>query len=358
MASISIRKQCVYGTGCKQMAAALCEGCSQSLCTKHFLDHRRSLAEEMNVLINEHDQLQNTVNQQTTSPNSHSLMTQIDQWEKQSIVQIQQKAIVLRQQLLQLTADHLNELSKKLRQLSDKLKEAQEEDSYVETDLQDWKKSLNYLKENLISPSTFSITQHDRNSLVQDITLNMIEKDDLFEQVSDTKVRIGEDGKLASHDASTNCAVEIRGKNEYSTGCHTILLQIEECTGWMFTGINSKSTPLQNQSYNSKSAYGWSSNNYLWKNGNGQSITSAPSFQLKKSDLVSLVLDCDARKVCVINQRTDGKYELDIDIELCPFPWQLHVVLYERNNRVRILPSPYEERTPLFNISVSPPERN
>ena len=339
MAFVSTRKQCVYSTGCKQMAAALCEGCSQSLCTKHFLDHRRSLAEEMNVLITEHDQLQNTLNQQTKDPNSFTLMTQIDQWEKESIAQIQQRAIVLRQELVQLAADHVNELSNKLRQLSDKLKEAQEEDNFVETDLQDWKKSLDRLKENLTSPPTFSLTRHDRNSSVQDITLNCVEENDLFERVSDSKIRIEDDGKKATHNGSTNCAVEIRGKKEYTTGCHTIILQIEECTGWMFMGINSKSTPLQNQSYNSISAYGWSSNNYLWTKGTGQANTFAPSFQLKKSDLVSVTFDCDTRKMSVTNLRTKGKYEVDVDIGCCPFPWQLHVIIYERNNRVRILPS-------------------
>ena len=339
MAALSTRKHCVYGHGCKQMAAALCEGCSQSLCTKHFLEHRRSLAEEMNGIISEHDQLQNAFNQRTSDPHSNSFITQIDQWEKESIVQIQQKASTLRQELLQLTVDHLKELSKKLRHLSEKLKEAQEQDNFVETDLQDWQKSLDYLKDELTLPSTFNLTQHNRNALVQDITLHSIEMNDLFERVSDNRVRITEDGRMATHNASTTCAVEIRGKNEYSTGRHTILLQIEESTGWMFVGMNSKSTPLQNESYTSRSAYGWSSNNYVWIKGTGQPNTTNPTFQLQKNDLISVVFDCNVRKISVTNQRTNGNYELDVDIEICPFPWQLHVILYERNNRIRISPS-------------------
>jgi hypothetical protein len=79
MASTSTRKQCSNDTGCKQMAAALCEGCSKALCTKHFIEHRRFLGEEMNVVISEHDQFQHTLNQQTKNPNSHPLITQIDE---------------------------------------------------------------------------------------------------------------------------------------------------------------------------------------------------------------------------------------------------------------------------------------
>ena len=154
MASSSTRKQCANGNGCKQMAAALCEGCSQALCegcsqalcTKHFIDHRRFLGEEMNGIISEHDQFQHTLNQKTTNPESHPLITQIDEWEKESIVKIRQKAKQLRQELLQLATVHLDELSKKLRHLSEKLKEGREEDSFVETDLRDWKKSLDNLK--------------------------------------------------------------------------------------------------------------------------------------------------------------------------------------------------------------------
>lgn len=340
MASLSTRKQCVYGDGCKQMASALCEGCSQSLCTKHFLEHRRSLTEEMNGIISKHDQLQNAFNQQSNDPHSHSLITQIDRWEKESIAQIQRKAATLRQELLQLTVDQLKELSKKLKNLSEKLREAQEQDSFVETDLQDWQRSLDYLKNELTSPSTFDLTQDNRNALIHNIKLHSIEKNDLFEQVSDNRVRITEEGKMATHDASVTSAVEIRGKNEYTTDCHTILLQIEECTGWMFVGINSKSTPLQSGSHNSKSAYGWSNNNYAWIKGVAQLNTTNPTFQLQKNDLISVIFDCNARKISVINQRTNGTYELDVDIEICPFPWQLHAILYEKNNSIRILSSP------------------
>src|SRR5271154_2230924 len=157
MASSSTRKQCANGEGCKQMAAALCEGCSQALCTKHFIDHRRFLGEEMNVIISEHDQLKHTLNQQTTNIDSHPLIKEINEWEKESITKIQLKAKELRQELLQLTTVHLDELSKKLQYLSEKLKEGWEDDSFVETDLQDWRKSLHDLKANLTSPSTFNI---------------------------------------------------------------------------------------------------------------------------------------------------------------------------------------------------------
>jgi hypothetical protein len=340
MASSSTRKQCANGNGCKHMAAALCEGCSQALCTKHFIDHRHFLGEEMNVIISEHDQFQHTLNQKTTNLESHPLITQIDEWEKESIVKIRRKAKELRQELLQLATVHLDELSKKLRHLSGKLKEGREEDSFVETDLRNWKKSLDNLKENLVSPSTFSISRQNREPLVQNICLNLIGKKDIFERVFDNKVRIENDGQVAIHDAS-NGYTEIRGKQEYVSGRHEIRLCIEQSAdNWMFLGINSKWTLLQNNSYSSKSACGWTNNNVFWLNGSYRSNKSLPAIEMKTNDIITLIFNCDASKISMINQRTNGKYELDVNLENCPFPWQLHVILTEPNSRVRILSTP------------------
>jgi hypothetical protein len=337
MASSSTRKLCTNSNGCKQPAATNCEGCSQALCTKHFIDHRRLLGEEMNVIITEHDQFQQSLNQQTSQPESHPLIKQIDEWEKASIVKIQQKAEELRLELLLFTTSHLDELSKNIRQLSEKLREAREHDSFVETDLRDWKKLIEDLKQNLASPSTVSISQHDSVPLVQNISVNLTGTNELFERVFNNTVRIEEDGHVAIHNASNN-NTEIRGKNEYTSGRHTIRLSIEQSAStWTFLGINSELTPLQNKSYASKSTYGWTNNNLFWLNGGGHPNPSTPAIEMKTNDVISLIFDCDNRKIFMINERTNSKYELVVNIDHCPFPWQLHVNLFEPNSRVRIL---------------------
>jgi hypothetical protein len=291
----------------------------------------------MNVIITEHDQFQHSLNQQIAQPESHTLMKQIDEWEKASIVIVQQKAEKLRLELLPLTTSHLDELSKNIRQLSEKLREAREHDSFVESDLRDWEKLIEDLKRDLASPSTVSISRHDSVPLVQNISVKLTGTNDLFERVFDNTVRIEEDGQVAMHNALNN-QVEIRGKNEYTSGRHTIRLSIEQSTStWTFVGINSKLTPLQNKSNASKSTYGWTNNNYFWLNGGSHSNTSTPTIEMKTNDVISLIFDCDNRKIFMINERTNAEYELVVNIDHCPFPWQLHVNLYEPNSRVRIL---------------------
>ncbi|CAF3378729.1 unnamed protein product [Rotaria sp. Silwood1] len=327
MASSSTRKYCANANSCKQTAAALCEGCSQALCTKHFIDHRRLLSEEMDVIISEYNQFQNIFNEQRTNFDLHPIIKKINEWEKESIDKIQQKAQELRQELLQQTTIHFEELSKKLQHLSEQLKEGREHDSFVETDLCDWKKVLGDLTVNLISPSTFCISEDDGIPLVQNVFVHSVETNEVFERVFDNNVRVEENGLVAIH-GTTIAYTEIRGKNEYTSGHHKLRLCIERSSNtWIFLGINSKSTPLQNLSYSSESTYGWASNNYLWLDGQPHSNPSTSRIEMKMNDVIILIFDCSNREISMINERTNARFDIIVNINQCPFPWQLHVIL-------------------------------
>jgi len=319
------------------MAATNCEGCLQAFCTKHLIEHRHVLGEELNVIISEHNQLQHTFNEQSKEPHTHPFVKRIDDWEKESIVKIQEKAKDLRLELIQLTTLHNDELSKKLRYLSEQLNESRENDNFIEIDLQQWRTTLKDLQAILDSSSTFSFEEHDNSPLVQNISLIFTIENEVLEQVFDNTVQIKQNGQIAVHDTSCNYT-EIRGKNEYRLGRHKIRLCMEQSIdSWTFLGINSKSTPLQKQSCSSKSTYGWTNNNYIWTNGDCQPNRSPSRIEMKMNDIINLIFDCNKRKISMINERTNAKYELDVNIEHCPYPWQLHINLYEANSCVRIL---------------------
>lgn len=338
MASSSVRKQCASNNGCKQVAVANCEGCSKAFCIKHFTDHRHLLEEEMNVIIDEHDYLKNSLNHQTINCDSHPFIKKINKWEEESIVKIQRRAKELRQEVIQSTSTHANGLSKELEQLSERLKRGREQDDFIEADLQLWKETLKSIKTNLNSQSKFSINQNNNISLVQDISINFfVTPKEKFALASTDTVRIEENDLVVIHDEQDN-HVEIRGQNEYASGSHRIRLRIEETTNaWMLLGINSKITPLRRLSYDSTSTYGWSSNARVWSNGRQNKNNSIDIIAMKKNDIINLILDCDKQTIMIANERTNTQNELTIDINRCPFPWQLHINLYEANSRVRIL---------------------
>jgi hypothetical protein len=334
MESSSTQTRCAT---CTETAVTNCKGCSKFFCIAHFNNHRRLLGEEITEIIEEQNQFENILRQQINNLELHPLITKINEWEKESIDKIQQRAQELRQKLLQLTTAYTNQLSQKSQQLSEQLIHGQTSDTFIETDLRRWKQILNDLKANLATPSTIAINQYMSTPLVQNIYVVSTATNELFLQTFNNKVRIEENGQLVIHDLSIG-QTEIRGRNAYTTGCHKIRLRIEQSTNtWTFLGINSKVTPLGDQSNSSPSSYGWSTNNYNWSNGQPKSSLPNKCIHMKNGDIINLIIDCDKYLIMMINEHSEVTHELAVNVDNCPLPWQLHVILHEPNSRIRLL---------------------
>lgn len=337
--AIITSRQCRRSGDCTRPAIIHCVGCFQLFCHAHFVDHRRRLENTMKQLMKHDDHLQELVRERINESSRHPLFEEIDRWEHQSITNIQQKANDLRQQLVQLSSFHFNELSEKLQRLREELRISDEQNSFIESDIQNWTKLLEDYREDLISSSTFNISGLTRNSSLPHILVNIFEKNEFFQHVSNNRVRIEEYGRLAIHDAHSTGEVELRGSNEYRLGRHEIRLRIlQPANSWIFLGINSKSTPLQNNSYAARSACGWANNNNIWRDSDAF-VNESARIEMAMNDTIILIVDCDNEKIFMINERTNGHYELVVNIDSCPFPWQLHVNLYEMDSSIRILSS-------------------
>ena len=139
-------------------------------------------------------------------------MTKIDQWEKESIVRIQQRANDLRAEFFERMAIESETLSAKIRQISEQLIESREIDNFVEKDLLQWTSCQNDLKANLYSPSIFSFDPLDERTLVKNVsTVRTIEIESL-ERVFDETVTIASGGHVANR-GTTYGYTEIRGTN-------------------------------------------------------------------------------------------------------------------------------------------------
>ncbi|CAF1344891.1 unnamed protein product [Adineta ricciae] len=117
----------------------------------------------------------------------------------------------------------------------------------------------------------------------------------------------------------------VRGKGEYSRGVHKIQLKIENFNnGFFFFGINSKSTPIQNNSNTTPSSYGWlvGGNNAVY---------------LHVNDIIELELDCYRRFIRMQNRRSGRQHELPIELDKCQFPWVLQLI-FNYGTRIRIIP--------------------
>ncbi|CAF4259430.1 unnamed protein product, partial [Adineta steineri] len=69
-----------------------CKGCPREFGLKDLIEHQQRLNNELNYIIDDYDQFKESINEQKQNPQNHPLIKQINQWERNSIEIIQQKA--------------------------------------------------------------------------------------------------------------------------------------------------------------------------------------------------------------------------------------------------------------------------
>ncbi|UJR14241.1 hypothetical protein I4U23_001231 [Adineta vaga] len=331
--------------GNKGVGIFRCEGCLQVFCRKHLNEHRDVLSHQLDEIVLEHDTLQQTIVDNTNAQDKqHPVLKQIDLWEKDSIQKIQRFAEEVRKQVNQLT--DTQKISAQLHELAERLQIARIDDDYVETDLSTWKTMLQELQNDL---TTFTppLSLHESHSqvLIPKIFLS-IPKDTMKSTEKFGKsygsVRIEGNGYIAIHCGSKNGTALVRCQGEYSSGIHKIRFLFKKSDIDYITsfGIVSKLMSLDlKTSDSSYKCYGWNSNDSTCAPGadqlqckNLQDMIGQTVFEIE------LQLDCNNRTITYINQRTQNRRELYIDITKCPFPWQVHFYLYEIGDCVRLLP--------------------
>lgn len=305
-----------------------CEGCLQIFCSIHSNDHRHELTEKLEEIERTYNLIYQKFIEQAEQ---HSLLTKINQWEQKSIEKIHRTAEEHRKKILEEKID----LEKKLKNLTDQLQKAHEEGNFIEIDLDQWTKRLNELEKHLIDSKTVSVKENSI-PLVRKVYVEFEDSSDVFQYVCGD-IRIKENGNLIRKDDYIGFS-EILGKNEYTTGQHRIRFKIEELheNGWMLFGIISKSESMTINSCISSSSYGWTTYDQIYIAGQ---CHEEDCNDIIKNDIITLIIDCDQKKIQMKNQQTGRNMELFIDIKKCPFPWKLHFNLLTASISIRILPN-------------------
>ena len=314
-----------------------CRGCGQDFCAKHVPEHRQALSKRMDEIMAEHDQLKDNLERGATVVQTDALSERINQWERQSKVAIEQIASQYRQQLVDAANKNKNKITEKLESMAQEIKESCRNDVYVETDLDAWTQKIESLKNEDIGPPVISIVRDKYNTipLVTKLLITDI-PDDTFNE-STGGVTIEGDGKLIKHGFWSSYGM-VRGKGEYTSGCHLFHFKIEsgleKHTHGLFFGIISKETPT-NQLSSANPGCGWkvSDNGNFYLDGlGGQAYRNSPNRKDAFSnsvaaDLFELLLNCDTRKIYLVNKRTMARSEITVNMDKFPFPWQLNFAL-------------------------------
>ncbi|CAF1208503.1 unnamed protein product [Rotaria sordida] len=376
MATNTAKKPCAKCS--KGSGVTTCDGCQQSFCTKHFVEHRHELSQQMTNINQEHDLLRRDLSKESSK---HSFLNRIDIWERESINKIQAAAETARTDLQQLLDRTKNDLKTSIEKLTNELNSCQQSDDFTENDLKRWNEQLKELRKNLDIPSTiFIVNDDDMKSSIHLIRIcNKQQKQQQQQQqiqrpstpvirtvehrihnIKDSLCVINEkfgdiDGKaiLSEDNLVVTCCLAsiltqpiIYGINRYSNGKHHIRFRIEKMGDLrLFFGIIrsleniSRSGQTQNNNNNNynynNSLYGWWDLNEAIINGKVQ--TTKYRNILSTGDELTLILDCDNKQIQLQHHRTKRLAQLLIDLNKCPFPWKIVIRLQSAGDCVRIL---------------------
>ncbi|CAF0969222.1 unnamed protein product [Rotaria sordida] len=155
-------------------------------------------------------------------------------------------------------------------------------------------------------------------------------------------VILDEKGIVVRHANSYRYA-ECRGVNVYSTGINRITLILKHQTidkYNTFIGIIWSGTPMQEKSFESPTAYGWTGQKQVYLKGIPAVIQGYGGYDsdICTKDTIDLILNCQLGLISLFNHRTRKIYEIQVDIkEGCPLPWQLHINLFGPDDQVKII---------------------
>ena len=144
----------------KERRTVLCDGCLQTFCYNHLNDHRQELSKQLDEVEVTRDLFRQSLTEQTSQPRKHTLMKEIDEWERDSIKKIQDTAEEARQQLFHHITGHIQDIETRLSELTDQLRTSRQDNDFIETDLHQWKEELQRLKEELSKPPNITLRRN------------------------------------------------------------------------------------------------------------------------------------------------------------------------------------------------------
>lgn len=168
MATGSSRRTCAICN--KSKIAYICQGCSQYFCRDDLPKHQEILDQQFKAIQNDQDQFQRDLEEQRTDPTKHSLMEQIDQWEKDSIEKIKQTAQLCRDKWTRYHDQILEKTKTKSDGLAQRIAEINQDTQFTEIELNQLKEELVILKEEFHRPSNFALKQQS-TSFINKISL-------------------------------------------------------------------------------------------------------------------------------------------------------------------------------------------
>ncbi|CAF3765008.1 unnamed protein product [Adineta steineri] len=181
-----------------------CEGCLKSFCLMDLTKHRQILNEELHHIINDYNQFKQRFSEQKPKPHDLSLINQINQWEIDSIIKIQQKARDCREIVIKSSQTCINDIEKKFNDLSEQIKQLQRENEFNEINLNYLRNELIQIREELNNPPKTSIIQ-DFQLFINDVPIIPLEKKPKFNKWNQNAITVASENGPGQKLNQFNC---------------------------------------------------------------------------------------------------------------------------------------------------------
>lgn len=348
-----VKKACA--TCHRHGAVLICDGCQQSFCGKHVIDHRLDLTKQWADLTEECHRLQQDTDR--IPSNEDPLLQRIDQWENESIRQVQQAAEAARTSLELLRYESSQRVRTALTEISTTLETSREAEDFSEIDLDYWRKQLQQLKTEMITPANVKIVndQCPPKSLLSlsttDTTpvkrrrkrrskIHYDSSEQFFELLGPGE--ISDQGLLVTHVGPSTEYAYVRGKLLYSNNCFGIRLRLEHFQKpyQIFLGFTSIQSSMGEVVSKSGATIGWTGFNQVFQHGrynNNVRQHRYHSGKIRPKDVMNLILDCGKHQIRLVNERTKMTNVLNVKKKFVPPYYQFLVVLSHPGDSVRIL---------------------
>lgn len=354
MASSILKKPCSKCN--KGMGIVTCNGCEQSYCIKHIIDHRKELSIQMDNIGQEYDLLRRDLMQDDNG--LYPLLHRIDLWEQESIRKIRQAAKQVRNDLHECLDRNKNQLKNVFNKLADELQLNQQSENYTEIDFQLWTQQLTELRKALEKTQMLQIAHNDPNLppiyMIKIREQNGVRLSDLPVQVSliqpsntllteKFNVFIGdaifsENSLVATHSGDPRRSTMIYITKLYASEIHQIRFRIERIhKKYLFFGIINSLEQMNRMIFHSPSLYGWMAPDIRVVKSR-KLLTTNINDKFNENDEILLTLNFNIQQILFEHPRTNTMSRIPIDLRLCPVPWRVVVAFFNRNDSVRILP--------------------
>jgi hypothetical protein len=145
-------------------------------CTQHVIVHRQELANELDLVMGERNELQDVLDRSQDLLDASVQINLIDEWEKKTIEQVHKVADDMRQRVIHLIEEQKEDVKDKFADLTKQLDTFRESENFYEKDIENLKEQCLLLKR-LLNTVNINIAVTDvLTSLVQAVTLQETEE--------------------------------------------------------------------------------------------------------------------------------------------------------------------------------------